>query len=471
MSAALRALTFVCFSVLTLACTPTPTPAPPTPDPYHELAREIKAETARTWAGYERYAWPHDNLLPLSGSYRDWYDEPIFISPIDGYSTLKLMGLDAAAARVERFVTDSLDFDRDLDVKVFEVNIRVLGGLLSMYELSGNEAVLARAVDFGRRLLPAFATPTGLPYYYVNLRTGVGTRPVINVAEAGSYLFEMGVLSYYSQDPVFYQTAKTATLNLNKYRSRIGLFGRDINVETGAWTERNSMVGAYADSYFEYLYKAWELFGDPDLKALWDDNMAAVERYLPDHRDSIVWYPRVDMDSGRPTETVVTLWDAYLPALLTLAGQRERAEAVFNGWAYIHDRFGMTPMVYDYAADTVVNGYHQLNPEVIESAYYLYVTTGKEYYRRFARDYYQRLRDCCRTDVAYTHLSDVRTGERDDEMATFFVAETMKYFYLLFGGAPEVGLATHVFSTEAHPFARANFTAAKIRSGLGITVE
>ena len=62
--------------------------------------------------------------------------------------------------------------DKDDDVKVFEVNIRILGGLLCIYELSGDTRVLVKARDFGDRLLPAFKSPTGLPYYYVNLRTG-----------------------------------------------------------------------------------------------------------------------------------------------------------------------------------------------------------------------------------------------------------------------------------------------------------
>ena len=463
-----RTTTLLAALLLLLSCATEPaSPPPAATDPYPTLAREIKAETARTWAAYETYAWPHDNLLPLSKSYRDWYAEPLAISPIDGYSTLRLMGMDTAAARIERYVADSLDFNRDLDVKVFEVNIRVLGGLLAMYAATQNPAVLDRARDFGDRMLPAFASPTGLPYYSVNLRTGKPSGEIINVAEAGSYLMEFGILSYYTGNPVYYQTGKRATLALNALRSDIGLFGRDVNVETGEWTETNSMVGAYADSYFEYLYKAYLLFGDPELKALYDDNIAAVQRHLPDQRDSLLWYPRVDMHTGRRTQTEITLWDAYFPALLTLSGDLDRAELAFNAWERVLERHGITPMVYDYAADTVVNGYHQLNPEVIESAYYLYRATGDEAYRDFGRAYWERLRDCCRTDVAFTHLSDVRDRSRDDEMSTFFVAETLKYFYLLFGGAPGVNPDTYVFTTEAHPFARADFDPGVARERLG----
>jgi ER degradation enhancer, mannosidase alpha-like 2 len=88
-----------------------------------------------------------------------------------------------------------LSFDRDVYVKNFEITIRMLGGLLSAYQLSGDGRLLALARDLGHRLLPAFNSPTGLPYEYVNLRSGKvrGTRT--NPAETGSLLLEFGTIS------------------------------------------------------------------------------------------------------------------------------------------------------------------------------------------------------------------------------------------------------------------------------------
>ena len=138
-------------------------------DPDLSISDKIKVETLRTWEAYEKYAWPNDQLLPISGKAGNWYENSIFMAPIDGYSTLKLMGFDDKAKRIENFVVDSLHFDKDIDVKVFEVNIRILGGLLCMYQYTQNEIVLKKAQDFGDRLLKAFDSPTGLPYYFVNL--------------------------------------------------------------------------------------------------------------------------------------------------------------------------------------------------------------------------------------------------------------------------------------------------------------
>ena len=192
---------------------------------YDLLAEEVKNETLRSWQSYKKFAWGHDVLKPLSSSFQDWYSEPLYISPIDAYSTLHLMGLENEAKEIEDYVVDSLDFNKDIYAKIFEVNIRILGGLLAMYDLSGNKAVLEKARDFADRMMPAFKTKTGIPKYWVNLKTGETKGDTVNVAEAASYTMEMGVLSYYTGDPKYYQAAKSATKSIYQRRSEIGLIG------------------------------------------------------------------------------------------------------------------------------------------------------------------------------------------------------------------------------------------------------
>ena len=97
-----------------------------------------------------------------------------------------------------------------------------------------------------------------------------------------------------------------------------------------------------------------------------------------------------------------------------------------------------------------------MNPEVIESAYYLWHYTGDSLYFNRVKQYYDDLKAFCRTDIAYTHLADVTTKEKKNELATFFFAETMKYIYLTFSDSkynPDI----HVFSTEAHIFRKDQF--------------
>ena len=432
------------------------------------LAEDVKNETIRTWNAYTTYAWPHDGLFPISKTYHDWYAQSINMSPIDAYSTLKLMGLNKEAARIENFVIDSLNFDKDISVKVFEVDIRILGGLLNIYEQTGNEKVLNKAQDFANRLLPAFNSPTGLPFYFVNLKTGVAHGDTVNVAEAGSYLFEFGILSYYTKNSKYYQIAKRATQKVFSLRSKINLLGRDINVKTGEWTVTQSMVGAYADSYFEYLYKSWLLFHDPDIKKIWDVSIAAIQKYIAEPRNNRLWYGKVDMNTGKKRNAEVTLWDAYFPALLVLSGDNERAKNADDAWDFLWNKYHLLPMVYDYDKDSIINPYYQLNPEAIESAYYLWHYTGDSLYYNRVKKYYKDTKQYCRTEVAYSHVANIETMKKDDQMETFFIAENMKYFYLTFSQNTNINLDDYVFNTEAHPFKKNHFKTSEINKRLGI---
>ncbi|MGM0475489.1 MAG: glycoside hydrolase family 47 protein [Bacteroidota bacterium] len=434
------------------------------PDP----AGEVRAETGRCWDAYLEYARGDDVLLPLSRSGTNWYEESLNISPVDAFSSMVVMGLTGKADTILEYVADSVDYVKDFDVKVFEVNIRILGGLVSMYQLSGQKRILEKARDFGDRLLPAFNSPTGIPYFWVNLKTGEVKGSRVNVAEAGTYLLEMGMLSYFTGDPVYYQAAKRSTRAIYERRSEIGLVGEVIDVETGEWINPSSHICAGIDSYYEYLYKGWLLFGDPELKQMWDESIAAVLRYIPEKRDSLTWYGRVDMHTGEHTSSVVTLWDAFMPSLLAVSGHVEEAEELQRTWDWLWNRYGPEPMIYDYRKDSILNPQYDLNPEIIESAWYLWELTGEQRYMDMLQEYWEDLLEYCRTDVAFTALENVITKEKRDYMATYFLAETLKYFYLAFADQQMYTLKTTVFSTEAHPFLKSALDPERVNRHLGL---
>jgi Glycosyl hydrolase family 47 len=61
----------------------------------------------------------------------------------------------------------------------------------------------------------------------------------------------------------------------------------------------------------------------------------------------------------------------------------------------------------------------------------------------------------CRTDAGYAALSDVEKKTKADRMESFFLAETLKYLYLLFAQPDALDLTKTVFNTEAHPITKA----------------
>src|SRR5829696_872920 len=156
--------------------------------PNKKLAAEVKAEFLHAWNGYKKYAWGHDDLKPLSKTHHDWYPQPLLMTPVDSLDTMIIMGLDEEAASTKQYILDNLSFDKDIAVQNFEITIRLLGALLTNYQLTGDKRLLNLAEDLGNRLLPVFNSPTGLPYRYVNLKTGKVSKPVSNPAETGTLI-------------------------------------------------------------------------------------------------------------------------------------------------------------------------------------------------------------------------------------------------------------------------------------------
>jgi mannosidase alpha-like ER degradation enhancer 2 len=376
------------------------------------------------------------------------------MTPVDALDTLILMHLDAEAERAKSLIANDLSFDRDIYVKNFEITIRLLGGLLSGYQLTGHNRLLSLAEDLGNRLLPVFNSPTGLPYVYVNLRTGQTRDPVTNPAETGTLLLEFGALSKLTGKPVFYEKAKRALVETFHRRSPLGLVGESINVETGEWTDTDSHISGGIDSYYEYLWKCWLLFGDKDCRDMWNASIPAVNKYLADEIRSELWYGHVDMRTGERTKTEYGALDAFFPGLLVLSGDLKRARRLQASSFKMWNLCGIEPETLDYKTMRVVAGSYHLRPEIVESTYYLYVYTGDPEYRRMGEKMFDDFVKYCRADSGYAALADVVTKQQLDEMQSFVLAETFKYFYLLFASPETLQLDKVIFNTEAHPVKR-----------------
>lgn len=413
------------------------------------FAAEVREAFLHAWNGYVAHAWGHDDLRPLSGGWHDWYDASLLMTPVDAWDTMHLMGLDAQADSAKALILERLSFDHDMPVQVFEVTIRLLGGLLSAYQMDGDPRWLELATDLGDRLMPAFDSPTGMPYVRVNLGTGATSEPENNPAEIGTLTLEFGLLSRLTGDPRYYDAVKRGVTAVFDRRSRLDLVGTVIDVESGAWKDTQSHVGGRIDSYYEYLLKAWLLFGDEDFRHMWEVSRPALD-HLAETVDGHLWYGRVDMNTGERTARHFGALEAFLPALLALGGDLDRAAALEESVALMFTTFGVEPESIDYETMEIRYAGYPLRPEAIESAYYLYVLTGDERWRRMGRDFFHRIVTAARVDGGFAHLGDVRTGEHDDAMQSFFLAETLKYAWLLANPAA-LDFDAVVFNTEAHP--------------------
>jgi len=429
--------------------------------PQKKLAAEVKAEFLRAWNGYKKYAWGHDDLKPLSKTPRDWYAEPLLMTPVDALDTMIIMGLDDEAATTKQYILDHLSFDKDLEVQNFEITIRLLGALLTNYQLTNDKRFLNLADDLGNRLLPVFNSPTGMPYRYVNLKTGKTRDPISNPAETGTLLIEFGSLSKFTGKQVYYDKAKRALVETYNHRSKLGLVGEWINVETGEWTNTDSHISGAIDSYYEYLLKCWLLFGDKDCKRMWDESIVAINKYLADAAPRpkvpadfppLFWYGHADMNTGARRASTFGALDAFFPAVLALSGDLKRARRLQESSVEMWRVAGIEPEEFDYRAWKITSPGYPLRPEIVESTYYLYkLDDDPSTYLFMGEKLWHDFVQYCRTDEAYAALKDVRTKEKADSMQSFLFAETFKYFYLLFAPADTLDFRKVVFNTEAHP--------------------
>jgi len=416
-----------------------------------QLAAEVKAEFVHAWNGYKKYAWGHDDLKPLSKGYHDWYPQPLLMTAVDSLDTMILMDMDDEAAATKGYILDNLSFDKDIEVQNFEITIRLLGGLLTNYQLTGDKRLLNLAEDLGNRLLPVFNSPTGMPYRYVNLKTGKVSKPISNPAETGTLIIEFGTLSKLTGKPIFYDKAKRALVETYNRRSKIGLVGEWINVETGDWTNTDSHISGAIDSYYEYLLKCSLLFGDQDCGRMWNESITAINKYLADDVQDELWYGHADMNSGKRRATTYGALDAFFPAVLALSGDLKRAKRLQDSSYIMWNHAGIEPEEFDYRVRQITAPGYPLRPEIVESTYYLYRFTKDQKYlwmgERLWRDFVRN----CRTEDGYAALKSVVTKEKSDSMQSFLFAETFKYFYLLFSPPSTLDFDGVIFNTEAHP--------------------
>jgi len=417
----------------------------------NEYAEKIKREFLFAWKAYKKYAWGKDELKPLSKTFRNWNDESLLMTPVDAFDTMVLMGLNKEAEETKQLIFEKLSFDKNIFVQNFEITIRLLGGLISAYQLDGDKRFLELAEDLGNRLLPVFNSKTGMPYRYVNLQTGEVKDKISNPAEIGTLMLEFGMLSKLTGNSIYYGKAKHAMTEVFNRKSKIGLVGTTINVETGEWQNTESHISGMIDSYYEYLIKSYLLFGDQDFKKMCDESMVAVNKYLLDSASTGFWYKKVDMNTGKETSTTFGALDAFMPAMLSLGGEIKIAEEIQKSCYRMWTHFGIEPEEMNYKTFEVNYPNYVLRPEIIESAFYLYRFTKNPKYLQMGKTFYESLITYCKIDEGYASLKSVLSKEKDNSMESFFFAETLKYLYLIFAPEETIDLTKYVFNTEAHP--------------------
>jgi hypothetical protein len=425
---------------------------------WRRAADDVRAELRHTWQSYKRLAWGHDHLLPVSGGHGEFFDSahPVGLTIVEALDTLYFMGLDDELADGVRWIRNDLDFASvNADVQVFETNIRMVGGLLSGYLCTGDRVLLDHAKKIADILLPCFTqSPTGMPYRRVNPSTGRISGTVNVLAEIGTIIAEFGTLSRLVHDDRYYKAAKKAQQAVFDRRSPLDLVGTEIDIETGAWTDTSARVDPPVDSFFEYLWDGWDLFHDRDLKHWYDTLTAGVLRHEEERFGGRLWFHRADMTSGAALGRETSELTSFYAGLLGQSGHLREGEAYHSAWASVLATYPLLPEGYDYGTGAATGPGNELRPEYVDSAFNLWLITGKELYRERAYDYYLRQKRASRVANGWTIVTDVTTSPpaHGDLTSGYWWSEQMKYWYLMFANCPRFDYEHNYLSTEGDAF-------------------
>ena len=267
---------------------------------------KVKEAFILSWDGYEQYAWGYDVYHPLSKEGTQMNDKGKGMGWIivDALDTLMIMNLTSRLSHAREWISNSLNYDQDIEVNTFETTIRMMGGLLSAHYLSneypdmaalndddkgapGEDLYLEKATDLADRLTGAFESESGVPYASVNLQTSKGVPShadggASSTAEAASLQLEFKYLAYLTGEKNYWEKAEKVMEVIDNNGMEDGLLPIYIHANTGAFRGNNIRLGSRGDSYYEYLIKQYLQTGREEnvYQDMWNQSLAGVRKHL-----------------------------------------------------------------------------------------------------------------------------------------------------------------------------------------------
>ncbi|KAJ7115339.1 glycoside hydrolase [Mycena epipterygia] len=476
----------------------------------------VVAAFKHAWLAYERDAMGDDEYHPITRKGTNLTDAGgIGYTVIDSIDTMLLMGLDEEYARARSWVESSMSFDRDANFNTFETTIRVLGGLLSAFELTdGDQLYLDLATELADRMLPVFDTPSGLPLSMVNLGKRVGVadpdnRGLVSTAEASTLQLEFRYLGYLTDNLDYWDKAENVMKVIRQARLPNALTPIFMSSDAGKFMTSEIRLGSRGDSYYEYLLKQYLQTGSVETiyRDMYDDSMEAIHTNLIEvsnkrkltftaeihpkrhaHDNQMSWVRALKQDHlvcflGGSLMLGATTAGAIAqpvsvppkPEELSPVGQRDWTTGVnlietcvdtyrtATGLApeIVHFREKIEPGSDWYikgarppGEEPVYDARYILRPETVESLFLAWRLTGNPRYRAYGWEIFQAIETHCRVESGgYASVLNVEEVpvRWEDKMETFLMSETLKYLYLLFSDNTILPLNEYVFNTEAHP--------------------
>jgi len=445
-----------------------PESLPPDASTQQRRAAAVKGAMQHAWGNYKKLAWGRDNLQPISGRGADGGFHHA-VTMVDSLDTLWLMGMKNEFEEAKQWLVQNLPGRIDTissGASVFETTIRSLGGLLSAYDLSKDKAFLSLSTKLANKLLQATNTEGITTYTFSGGSGGMGCN---SLAESGTNQLEMRYLAHVTGDAHFSAKVDKFYDHISTKSNLDGLYPNCFDRGSGKIT-----FGADGDSFYEYLIKAW-LQGGRKEDRLWNLYNKAVdglEKWLV-HKGSdgltylsnVVWQGGSSVQQDHAMEHLT----CFVPGWLVLGAKyqtdparKKRHESLAEKIAYTcYQMYAQQPTgigperVKGMRMDLSLTDTREyiLRPEAVEGFWYMFLVTKNPKYREWGWQIFQNFEKWLRVEHGYASLRDVSSPRKQylDRMESFFLAETLKYLYLLQDSDSPINLEDYVLNTEAHP--------------------
>lgn len=460
----------------------------------------VKEAFEKSWAGYKKYAWGKDSYRPIAKRGSDFGPKPMGWIIVDSLDTMHIMGLNQQLKEAREWVENVLDYDMSYEVNTFETTIRMLGGLLSAFYLTSDSLYRDKAIDLGNRLLGAFNSPSGIPYSSVNLHSYKGIKShsdggASSTAEAATLQLEFKYLANLTSQAVYWEKAEKVNEVIEANHKEGGLVPIFINPDSGMFRGDLIRLGSRGDSYYEYLIKQYlQTKGEePVYKDMYDEAVSGIKEHLvrQSYPGKLKFIGELEHGIGGALSTKMDHLVCFVGGMLAVGATNGTTidKARKQSWTTVREsdfRLGLeiTRTCYETYASTDtglgpeivvfnvdenssedffiknLDSFNMQRPELVESLFYLWRITRKEIYREWGWKIFQSFEKWTRLegDGGYASLEDVRIipPPLRDNMESFWLAETLKYFYLLFDDTEGdlLPLTDIVFNTEGHPLPR-----------------
>ncbi|KAI9821573.1 MAG: mannosyl-oligosaccharide alpha-1,2-mannosidase [Thelocarpon impressellum] len=336
-----------------------------------------------------------------------------------------------------------------------------------------------------------------------------------STAEAASLQLEMKYIAKLTGEKNYWDKTEKVMQVIDDNGVEDGLVPIFIYANSGGFRGENIRLGSRGDSYYEYLIKQYLQTSkqEPVYLEMWDQALAGVRKHMItySHPSNITVLGELPDGIGQALSPKMDHLVCFMPGTIALAatGGLTEAQAKQSGnWGPKQDEemrlareltqtcwgmykvaaTGLAPEIAHFTihdppllekdhvrsldglsekkdaawrSDYIIksNDAHNLQrPETAESLFYMWRITGDEQYRRWGWDMFKAFIE--HTDVGagagFTSLASVMEvpAPQRDNMESFWLAETLKYFYLLFSPDDLLPLDQVVINTEAHFFPR-----------------